>query len=238
MDREKIIKQMEGVVSTFMRNPSDFEKYDRATIYESHRTDFPIFWIVNNNSTYLIKLGWYVSGITLGKEEYIYDWVSGSPYPDMYLAYVETNSQFYLITENGIKKTSIQAYKETVRDLITPAVAKYIKEHGNLPKPKVKVKFRGITLSKLKELINDCRKHNDDSLLKCLKRFHRYNQSVADHYISVCYDSRYNEFGFTEMINGKSHLVGGIIFHGWKETGYFQNNSVQLTPQYGWASHT
>lgn len=105
-------------------------------------------------------------------------------------------------------------------------------------KCKVKIKFNNLTISKLKQLIRDCEKHNDTSLIDSLRRFHRYRQVASNHYIQVSYNPHYNEFGFCEYINEKSGLVGGVIFHGWAETGYKENHSVQLVPRYGWQIHT
>ena len=38
--------------------------------------------------------------------------------------------------------------------------------------------------------------------------------------------------------DGSLSMNGGVIFHGFPEEGYMQNNSVQLTPTYGWSIHT
>ena len=96
---------------------------------------------------------------------------------------------------------------------------------------KVRVEIGGISLSKLKELILDCRSHNDDSLLNCMKRFHNYRQRAKSHKVSIWYNERYNEFSFAEMVNGECRLNGGIIFHGWPGDDYQTNGSIQLEPR-------
>lgn len=124
-------------------------------------------------------------------------------------------------------------------DYVNPAVQEWIAENGPLPaNTKVPVIIRGVSITKLKELVADCRKHNNDSLMDCLRRFHNYLRVAADQYIEVHYNSAWKEFTFSEYTNGKEGLVGGIIFHGWPETGYQTNGSVQLDPHYGWSTHT
>lgn len=38
--------------------------------------------------------------------------------------------------------------------------------------------------------------------------------------------------------DGSLWMNGGLIFHGFPESGYKTNGSVQLSGSYGWASHT
>lgn len=45
--------------------------------------------------------------------------------------------------------------------------------------------------------------------------------------------------GFHEnRVDGLCGLAGGIIFHGFPESGYRENGSVQIEPAYGWQTHT
>lgn len=239
--RKDIIAQMETIVNEKMTSyQSDFTEYDRKTMESAKGWQFPMVWIVRSGGTYLLRVGEAAEMFTRN-EYHRYDYASGSPSIPSTIASMNDiyeDASFYIIDLEGVRKSDYKACIEVYRDIMEPVVNKWVKEHGKLPKPKTKVKFRGITLSELKELIRDCEKHDGTSLLTVLKRFHNYRQCVADHYVDVYYYRSHNEFAFSEMVNGKPHLCGGIIFHGWAETGYQENFSVQLSPSYGWAIHT
>ena len=168
-----------------------------------------------------------------------YDWHNpkGS-YHNNYL-YTDLGSRVYLIGCNNIREIDVVEAQKIIKCVVGNAVKKYALKHGKFTDNyKVCVQIRNITLSKLKALIADCKAHNDTSLLTIFRRFHRYRKVAKNHYVSVLYDPDYNEFTFSEIVNGQRRLVGGIIFHGWPETGYQEAFSVQLTPSYGWHMHT
>ena len=82
-------------------------------------------------------------------------------------------------------------------------------------------------------------KHNDSSLIDCLKRFRSYMKRGKSHKIVIGRDFTDRSFVFHEDYgNGRYGLNGGIIFHGYPEEGYKENCSVQLNPSYGWSIHT
>lgn len=232
-----ILNKMAEIVANAMTHfQSDFEKYDRLYI-ESDEVKFPMIWIVGTSHTHLLKLGEYKNWF-FKYESVRYDYVYGNNEFDYYLTNL-TNDRIFLITENNVNEIDCQQAKAAIQDYVAPAVHAWVEQNGPLPqKAKVPVKINNISLATLKELITNCRKHGDDSLLSCLKRFHRYRRTASNQCVEVSYNPGYNEFTFCQITNGNIGLVGGIIFHGWPETGYQINNSVQLTPQYGWAIHT
>lgn len=235
---DTIIKQMRNIVSDVMTSfQSDFEKYDKPYIEKAEAHQFPMIWIVGTSHTYLLKLGGYKE-LFFSNESVRLNYVQGDngfdPYIDMF-----KNDCIFLIVKDKVSKISVEQAQNAVRDYVVPAVKEWKKNNGSLPKKcKVKVKLNNISISKLKQMIRECEAHNDTSLIDALRRFHRYRQVASDHYIQVSYNPYYNEFGFCEYINGKTGLVGGIIFHGWAETGYKENSAIQLAPCYGWSVHT
>ncbi|MBT1285882.1 DUF4120 family protein [Phocaeicola dorei] len=235
---DTIIKQMRNIVSDVMTSfQSDFEKYDKLCIEKAEAHQFPMIWIVGTSHTHLLHLGSYKE-IFFNSEAVRLNYVQGDNGFDPYLEMFK-NDCIFLIEKDKVSKISVEQARNAVRDYVVPAIKKWESLHGALPKKcKVKIKFNNLTISKLKQLIRDCEKHNNTSLIDSLRRFHRYRQVASNHYIQVSYNPHYNEFGFCEYINEKSGLVGGIIFHGWAEIGYGANDSLQLTPQYGWAVHT
>ena len=231
-------KMAEIVANTMTSFQSDFEQYDRPYI-ESGEAKFPLIWIVGSSHTFLLRLGEYKERF-LGNERVRWAYINGDNTFDSYLDYYKhDNDKLFLITESAISEINISQARSAIQDYVQPAVHAWIEQNGPLPKKtKVPVKIQNISVARLKELIDECRKHNDNSLLSCLKRFHNYIRVATDQYVTVSYNHGWNEFTFWETTNGKIGLVGGIVFHGWPESGYQSNNSVQLTPQYGWAIHT
>ena len=238
MKSDILNKMAEIVANTMTSFQSDFEQYDRPYI-ESGDAKFPLIWIVGSSHTFLLRLGEYKERF-LGNERVRWAYINGDNTFDSYIDYYKhDNDKLFLITESAISEINISQARSAIQDYVRPAVHAWIEQNGPLPKKtKVTVKIQNISVAKLKELISECWKHNDNSLLLCLKRFHQYMRVAADQYITVSYNPGCNEFTFWETINGKTGLVGGIVFHGWPESGYQSNNSVQLTPQYGWATHT
>lgn len=235
--KSKIITQMRNIVADVMTSfQTDFENYDRPYI-ESDECQFPLIWIVGESHTFMLKLGEY-RGIFFNNESARFAY---SKNPNVYGYHLEynTDDNWFLITKEGVTPITLKQAESAIKDYVIPAVKAWEAEYGPLPKvPKLPVRFQNITLSKLKELIIDCHNHDDDSLMDCLKRFHLYTRCATDQYIEVNYNPGYNEFVFSEHTNGKVGLVGGIVFHGWPEIGYSENGSVQLSPRYGWSTHT
>lgn len=236
---DAVIKQMEKIVAEVMTSyQSDFENYDKRYIEKAETRQFPIIWIVGKSHIYMLKLGGY-KDLFFSNESVRLGYAQGYNEFDCYLNITNSGDHIFIIEQNNIREISLDQAKEAIRDYTIPVVKEWEDLNGPLPKRcKVEVKLNNISISKLKELIRDCQKHNDTSLIDLLKRFHRYRKMSSDHYIQVNYNPGYNEFGFCEFIDGRPNMVGGIIFHGWKEIGYMENYSVQLTPHYGWSIHT
>lgn len=57
--------------------------------------------------------------------------------------------------------------------------------------------------------------------------------------VRICSDFDEHCFGFGIIRkDGTLLLNGGIIFHGLPDEGYKVNGSVEISPSYGWATHT
>lgn len=214
----------------------DFEKYDRKFIEDY---GLPMLWTVREGGTNLTALGKFEEWFYENESER-YDYVrNGFSSYTYYIDNWSDGARTYLLTEDDVREVTPKVAHEIVRDLFTPVVERWKAENGPLPKnEKMTVKFFNVTLSKVKELIRECEAHNDTSLIDILRRFHSWGRTAKDQYVQVSYNPYYNEFIFCQYTNGEQGIVGGIVFHGWPETGYQENFSVQLTPSYGWSSHT
>jgi len=230
-------KMAEIVAKTMTSFQSDFEKYDRPYIETATPEQFPMLWLVATSHTHLLKLGDY-HGRFFNEEAVRYAYAAGDDTFSCYLN-IYNSDKVFLINDNSITEITHSQAKEVVRDVVIPVVTKWIEINGSLPRDiRMPIKFHNITLSQFKDLIRDCEKHNNTSLVDIFYRFRNYYRYATDQYIQISYNPGYNEFGFCQYTNGKPGLVGGIIFHGWPESGYQSNGSVQIESRYGWASHT
>lgn len=235
----KILKQMKAVVADTMTSfQSDFFDYDKLQI-EGQEFKFPAIWIVGKSHTHLLRIGNYKEYFFEAESvryDYLYD---RNPFSYFFASTSYAQDKWFLITESGLQLINQKQAKAAIMDYVNPAVQEWIAQNGPLPKlTKVPVKLNGITISKLKELVADCRRHGNDSLMGCLMRFHQYARVAANQCVSVTYHDHSNQFTFCHWINGNMKTLGGIVFHGWPETGYEINGSVQIEPHYGWSSHT
>lgn len=238
---ENILNKMAEIVAKTMTCfQSDFEKYDKEYIVREGVNAFPFLWMVHKSHTYLIRLS-KIRNDYFENEGVRYEIAQSCSWIHAYLwpTGMKVAEDIYFVDKDGVISISLEQARNIARDAIDLTVTAWAQEHEPLPtRFKVRVEIGGISFGKLKRLIQDCRSHNDDSLLKCLKRFHNYRQQAKDHRVYVWYNEGRSEFSFSEMVNGRCRLNGAIIFHGWPESGYQENNSVQLSPKYGWASHT
>lgn len=92
--------------------------------------------------------------------------------------------------------------------------------------------------SYVNEQMEYAEKHNDNSLKNIFDSFKNRPRCNDSHEIVISRDFAERSFIFTELIDGKPQLNGGIIFHGYPEEGYKDGCSVQLTKSYGWSVHT
>lgn len=227
----------EVVIKTMKRFQSDFYKYDEPRIANSD-FKFPAIWIVGESYTHLLELGNYRDAF-FDCASVRFDYLrQHNPYQyyltDNYFA----KDKWFLITEDGLQPTTREQANTTIMDYVLSAVCAW-EEHNSLPTlTKVPIKFKNITLSELKALIADCHAHGNNSLFDCFKIRQNTRRIADDQSVTIIYRKKLNEFIFHEYVDGNIRLVGGIIFHGWPETGYEINGAVQIAPTYGWSSHT
>lgn len=90
----------------------------------------------------------------------------------------------------------------------------------------------------LDEQMKYAAKHNDTSLSDIITRLENRPRCAKKHRIVIAEDFTKRSFIFTEYVDDRICMNGGIIFHGYPEEGYKENYSVQLSPSYGWQMHT
>lgn len=225
------------VASTMTSFQSDFEKYDRPYIEAATTEQFPLLWFVASSHTHLLRLGEYRDRF-FNEECMRYAYAAGD---NTFSYYLETckSDRIFLINAQDVKEIDVSQAERIINGVVSSAVEEWSKCGNSLPSDtKMPIKFINITCGKLKELFADCQKHGNESLRDIFHRFRKYCRTAEDQYIEISYNSYYNEFVFCQYTNGVQGLTGGVIFHGWPESGYQSNYAVQLSPKYGWATHT
>lgn len=229
---------MTNIVADIMKSfQTDFFDYDKPYIEAADESKFPMLWIVAQSHTYLLRLGEY-GQVFNENESARYAYAQGRDPFTAYLGWLG-GDKIFLITEDEVKETTEKAAREIIRDIVTPVVVRWKEQNGALPNNfKLPIRFRNIKLSQLKEMFRVEEGREGNTLLKTLHNFRNYRRCADNHYLELSYNPGFKEFVFAEYTNGKQGLVGGVVFHGWPETGYKENYAVQLTPSYGWSVHT
>lgn len=83
------------------------------------------------------------------------------------------------------------------------------------------------------------REHRDQTFSNCMMRLLSYLTWNNADKVQLAGDWDEHCFNFAVLrADGSIMLNGGVIFHGFPESGYKQNGSVQIDPSYGWHIHT
>lgn len=107
-----------------------------------------------------------------------------------------------------------------------------------------------IFLGSAQERYNEClqlaKEKGDKTLGNVMARIAQWETNMDEHnceyHVEIYNDFAPNSFIFREVYDASTNrrvgMVGGIIFHGFPDTGYQENFSVMLSHQYGWHMHT
>ena len=238
MTRDELIMAMRVIVDkTMERFKSDFEEYDRQNILYASDSDFPMLWFVGKTHTHLLMLGSYRKDFFSG-EALRYLHAAGT---DPFTPTVNTCrfDRCFILTDGGITEVSFDEARRFVGGTIQSTVSEWEAQNGPIKlRTRMPVQLFNIRPRKLIELIREGERHGDTSLIDILRRFRRYQRTATNQYIQISYHPGHTEFMFRKITDCRQGLTGGIIFHGWPETGYQENDSVQLCPSYGWSVHT
>ena len=99
--------------------------------------------------------------------------------------------------------------------------------------------FEIICKERFKEAMKLSREHRDQTFGNCMMRLLSF--LTWDNADKVRLTREWGEHCFYFEVyraDGSVMLNGGVIFHGFPESGYKQNGSAQIDPSYGWQIHT
>ena len=99
--------------------------------------------------------------------------------------------------------------------------------------------FEILCKERFKEAMELSREHRDQTFSNCMMRLLSYLTWNNADKVRLTRDWDEHCFNFAVLrADGSVMLNGGVIFHGFPESGYKQNGSVQIDPSYGWQIHT
>ena len=235
---ERIIEQMSNFVDGIMRqNQTDFTKYDMELLAD-YNGEF--IWLVAPTHTHLHKISAESLKQMVATEGDLYNLLQGNSWVDAYLNQKNEDERIFIFDGRKLLRYIRDDAKRYWRSLKKWALFQWQVEHGMEPLPSdftIPVEFIECE-DYFNEQLEYAKAHNDTSLQDCIDRFNRRIKQGGDHKIVIFRDYTERSFLFREMYGGKSHLCGGIIFHGYPDEGYRVNDSIQLSPSYGWSTHT
>lgn len=243
MITQEIIRRMKNVAADLMGDHArkDFEKYTLETV-NSPELALPAIWCVGKSDDAILQLPFFRESF-FGIEGVRYWFARGNGPWDYYLKYHHSDWHYFLITGNSMTEiTQSQAYNAS-KDYIQPVIHDWVEAHGPLPKGRkldLKFEFSGLTFTEFKALLHE---HDGEKgfrpLLTVLKQFRQWGKVCAGHGIRFRFDRRDKIFYFGEFgRNDGCGVRGAVVYHGSEGEGYSQNGSVQIEPNFGWASHT
>ena len=139
------------------------------------------------------------------------------------------HSKFYHYDQksNELVEVTASEAKQQIEGVAAPivgrlreeVVAKHPKE-AELCNTHVPVKFAsGNIYRRFVELVEN---HPDGKrLLARVRQFRNYPRYAVNHYIHIANDFEKTDFTFSEMINDKCNLFGGIIYDKWARNWFF-----------------
>lgn len=237
----QIIRQMSETVCDVMRSYQiDFYSKDLNLL---HDYEGEFIWQVSPTHTHLSLIDPNKMVKDMETNEYaLYDYARNDTWAaaclncrcsDELIFYYDGKSDMMVQIE---RDKAIATYNERKDE----AIAIYKQQVGVLPSDlKVRIEFASKEVrSEFIKQVKYAQEHEDGSLMDCVKHFQKYPKHTHDHKFVIYKDMCERCFQFTEYLNGRVGLHGGIIFHGYPKEGYKQNGSCQIEPSYGWSTHT
>lgn len=239
--RQDVIDKMAKIVQkTMTMFQSDFER----DLEMLNGYDGKFIWQIAPTHTHLHLCSKDYLDKILESESNLYYYCQGQTWAGACIEGATADDTFYSYDdESGVFETCSKIEARVKWDISKTAALNRWKLYNEAELPtdfKVRIKFGSDEIRQyFIEQLRYAHQHNDISLLNCVKRFRNYTKRCAGHKIVIGRDFSDRSFLFHEDYgNGHYGLNGGIIFHGYPEEGYKVNDSVQLTPTYGWSIHT
>lgn len=208
----EIIEQMRKELYDTKLCISDFEKYDLKTL---EKTNEPFFWLVRTHGTHLCFIGPSVESL-FSSESNRFAIMKDSLAIIASIVYwddLDYNKYFYwdgAQLQKVSKDKIISIFNNIWGSRIHQLSIQYPEEYAAINKP-LELKMSPEISERVKEVKNIASELQDSSFEDCLKSLQKWVRFAVNQHIEIYGDFAKNSFGFSEVVNGKRKICGGII---------------------------
>ena len=206
-----IIAQMTALLGAGRFAKSDFEKYDIPALAD-YEGEF--FWLTRENGTTLVKLGYELFDTYAKNESWRIAWFKDFLAPIYALKYYCEESRIFYYDKTELREV---VWCDVVR-IFTDAyhiAYQYLrslhKDEVNVGGKLLHIKIK-CPVEYLKEQLRYADALGDTSLRNCLHSLRRWNRCAVNQHVEIYGDFAKHSFTFAEVINGETHIFGGIIY--------------------------
>lgn len=217
------IEELRSIVNDGTHNSlciQDFEKYDVPKIKLNPCCDF--FWMCRKNGTSLLLFSEildfkYWESVESRRFALFRDMYAPISTFKFYDECGDSSVKYYCWSEGKLKQVDFEYirinFHKMFIDIMCTLSVKYHEEESQCFKPLDIVYASDSTHDEMRKSLKFAESMGDTSLKDCVDRLSRYQRFALDHTIQIYKDFSEHGFTFNEVVNGKSKMVGGIIYH-------------------------
>ena len=220
--RQDIIDMMRSELYDDELCQNDFEKYDLESI---NKFDEPFLWLVRPGGTSIAHIGPTVMRGFESRKPCRFAWYRDEFAPIMSIAYWNNERDFKYFFYDGLYLLRIKA--EETKEIFSSIWGKELDrlmEQYPVECEMCNEPLELVMSDKTRELYNEVLGYadsiGDKTLRDCIDRLQHHMRSSTSHIINLYQDFAEKSFGFSECVDGRTVLAGGIIYsnYGGKES--------------------
>ena len=172
------------------------------------------FWLTRENGTTLVKLGYEMFDTYAQNESWRMAWFKDFLAPIYTLKYYIEQSRIFYYDKTELREVVWCDVVRIFTDAYTIAY-QYLRslhqDEANVGGKLLPIKIK-CSVEYLKEQLRYADTLGDTSLRDCLHRLRRWNRCAVNQHVEIYGDFAKHSFTFAEVINGETHIFGGIIY--------------------------
>ena len=220
--RQDIIDMMRSELYDDKFCQNDFEKYDLESI---NKYDEPFLWLVRPSGTNIAHIGPTAMREFESSKPCRFAWYRDEFAPIMSIAYWNNEQGFKYFFYDGLNLLQIKA--EEAKEIFSSIWCKELDrlmEQYPVECEMCNEPLELVMSDKTRELYNEVLGYadsiGDTTLRGCIDRLQHHMRNSTSHTINLYPDFAEKSFGFSECVDGRTVLAGGIIYskYGEKES--------------------
>lgn len=209
----EIIEQMRKELYDTQWCKNDFEKYDLKTL---ENTNEPFFWLVREYGTSLQMIGPTAIYELLQNESARLELMRNKYAILDLILYWNGNSNKYFYWDGhelkAVGQNEIQEIFDNIWGKEIADLSEKYPEEANVVNQTLELVMHDEVRKRLDSELEFAESIGDNSLQNCLDRLTLYQRQAVNHCMQISTDFAPHSFGFVELINNQSRIVGGIIY--------------------------